>query len=253
MLSFLVTSGVRRRLLQLLWGEDAHGTATELAEQSGVGFASAYRELQAMRSYHLVTTTVVDGREVYAANPDLDPEDTKVLEHLARSRPRVQLPQDTHAQQVRRELRALGAPLQVEPTPGVPDVERTLSEGVRLARRDATVARILPLCFAKARPRLDRDRLLLAAKRVCEKQAVGFFLALTAELTGDRDLGRWAASFRDHRVRQVQDFFELPPSAAARELAEKRTPRVARQWSYRMNMGLDSFMAPLEKFGHAKS
>lgn len=176
-----------------------------------------------------------------------------MLKRLTSDRPRPPSPRDDRSVRVRRELRALGAPLQVEPAPDVPDLEGALAEGVRLARRDATVARVLPLCFAKARPMLDRQRLLLAAKRVREKQAVGFFLALTGQLTGDRELKRWAATFRDRRVHDVRDFFEAPSSPGSRELAERRTPELARRWRFRMNMGLDSFMGPLEKFGHARS
>ena len=50
----------------------------------------------------------------------------------------------------------------------------------------------------------------------------------------------------------MRDFFEAPPTRGSRELAEQRTPEVARRWSYRMNMGLDSFRGPLEKFDHAQ-
>jgi hypothetical protein len=53
---------------------------------------------------------------------------------------------------------------------------------------------------------------------------------------------------RDRGVRAT--FFEVPPTKGSRELADQRTPEVARHWSYRMNMGLDSFEAPLAKFGH---
>ncbi|HEY3356075.1 MAG TPA: hypothetical protein VGQ83_22675 [Polyangia bacterium] len=249
MLAFLVTSGVRRRLLQLLWGEDARGSAAELAARANAGFASAYRELKAMRRYHLVQTVVEAGREVYFANPDLDAADAEVLRRLAHSRPRMGPPRDQQAVQVRRALRALGAPLQVKPAAAVADVERTLAEGVRLARRDPTVARVLPLCFWRARDRVDPRRLLLAARRVREKQAVGFFLELTAVLMEDPGLLAWAAPFRDGRVHRLRDFFEVPPVPGSRELVDQRTPQVARDWGFRMNMGLDSFRAPLEKVG----
>ena len=251
MLSFLVTSGVRRRLLQLLWGEGVHGSATELAARASARFAGAYRELMAMRRYQLLTTTVENGREVYAANPDLAEADAQVLRRLAGSRPQVHPPRDAQAAKVRRELRTLGAPLQVEPAATVADLEGTLADGVHLAHRDPTVARVLPLCLSKVRPRLDPERLLQAAIRVREKQAVGFFLDLTGQLTDDADLSQWATRFRDRRVRRMRDFFEVPPTKGSRELADQRTPEVARSWSYRMNMGLDSFQAPLEKFGHA--
>ena len=38
----------------------------------------------------------------------------------------------------------------------------------------------------------------------------------------------------------------------SRELAERRTPNVARAWNYRMNMGLDSFRGMFEKHNDAQ-
>lgn len=60
--------------------------------------------------------------------------------------------------------------------------EEALVDAVRLARRDVTLARVLPVALSKQWKTLDRNRLKKAAVRAREKHAVGFFLALTAEL-----------------------------------------------------------------------
>src|SRR5437868_226528 len=68
MVEFLVTSKVRRRLLTLLWSEGVSGNATELAERAGVGFASAYRELQKMRRLDLVLMERRNRGATFSAN-----------------------------------------------------------------------------------------------------------------------------------------------------------------------------------------
>jgi hypothetical protein len=93
----------------------------------------------------------------------------------------------------------------------------------------------------KHRDRLDRERLLVEGRRSGEKQALGLFLEIAAELGQEPSLAGWAESFRDRRVRTVKDFFDASGSPHARQLAERHTPPVARRWHYRLNMGLDAF------------
>ncbi len=248
MLSFLVTSRARRRLLVLLWDEGKRGSAVDLAEAAGVGFASAYRELKAMVRHGLAVTTREAGRDVYRANQDHPEHD--LLRRLARSSPAAPPPDDRSARQLRRALRDLGAPLPVEGGARATSesVEMTLVAGVKLARRDPTVARVLPVCFWKQRDRLDPDRLADAVRVQGERQATGFVLALTAKLSGDRRFARWAPAFRDRRVTAVSDFFELPSSKAERGLAGRRTPALARAWGFRLNMDLATFASTFERF-----
>ncbi len=53
-LDYLVTSRSRRQLLRALWARGASGSVSELARASGVSFAAAHRELEAMRAADLV-------------------------------------------------------------------------------------------------------------------------------------------------------------------------------------------------------
>lgn len=251
MLQFFVTAPARRRLFQLVWAEDGRGTAAELAEATGVGFASAYRELKAMVRYDLAVSTREEGRDVYRAN--LDHPEHEVLRRLATSKPLSRAPDDAQARQVRRALRDLGAPLAGEGVAHATSesVESTLVGGVKLARRDPTVARVLPVAFWKQRDRVDPERLAQAVREKGERQATGFVLALTSKLSGDRRFARWSPAFRDHRVTALGDFFELPSSRTESALAARRTPALARSWGFRMNMDLESFASTFDRFARA--
>jgi hypothetical protein len=45
---------------------------------------------------------------------------------------------------------------------------------------------------------------------------------------------------------KTTQFFQ-PTTRRERQLAELKTPEVARKWGFRMNMGLDSFASMFEK------
>lgn len=222
------------------------GTASELAKTARVGFATAYRELKRMESFGLVWVTVADGREEYAAAAD-HPE-AELVRRLVRASSVSTPPRDPVAEQTRRRLRALGAPLPVSPAEvSEEEREEALVDGVRLAHRDATLARVLPVVFWRQWRHLDRKRLKETARRAREKHAVGFVAALTAKLAGDRSLEHWAEGLRDHRVTTMRPFFELPSAHASRALAEQRTPAVARDWGFLMDLDYASFETAFNK------
>jgi hypothetical protein len=246
-----VTSTARRELLRVLWKDGAAGTVSELARLGGVAFASAHRELAAMKLVGLVTVDRPGGSsEIYRANraSPIAAAMEQLIAHGARrgAARREPLPDDD---ELRKRLRALGAPLLIEAAParGAPPVEVTLAEGARLARRDATVARALPVAIWKQRETIDWDRLRDEARRVGEKHALGLLIELTAELAGDARLAEEAAPLRDKRVKKLHDFFAGQKNAHERRLAELRTPAAARRWGFRMNQDHDSFASTFRK------
>jgi hypothetical protein len=246
MLAYLVTSKARRRLLELLWLHDASGSASELARRARVGFSTAYRELKAMESFGLVAVRGDGGREIYAAASDHPAAD--LLRQLVATKPSSAAPRDEEAELVRRRARALGAPLPVVPAP-VADSEReqVVVDAVRLARRDATFARVMPVMLWNQRDRLDRQRLRARALLAHERHALGFLVALTAELAGDPKLRAWSERLRDHRARGTRPFFALAAARGSEVLAKRRTPPVARRWGYSMDLDLDSFRVAFDK------
>jgi DNA-binding transcriptional ArsR family regulator len=250
MLDFLVTSTARRRLLTLLWGEMTEGSVSELADAAGVGRTSAYRELQAMTRRGLVVTARRSGRDVFSANRSHPA--AEALRALASTRtPRAVVEQRDAA--LSGQLRTLGAPLPDSPLPVDPDTrEDVLVRGVKASHTDPRLARTLPLCFWAQRHSLDVDRLLDTAKQQREKNAVGFFLELTTELSADHRFSEWAQLFRDRRFR-AKDFFSTSTTKAQAELAETTTPQVAKEWGFRMNVDLESFKSLFDKFDGIRS
>jgi hypothetical protein len=236
-------------LIVLLWRQNESGSVAELAKRAGVGFASAYRELHAMRRLGLVTSERRSGAESFCANA-AHPL-AGALRALVVS-PTEPL-RDDETDRTRGELRALGAPLLGEPTETVQrPVEEAIVRGVALAHRDPAVARALPICLFKSKDRLDGARLREFARRLGEKQAVGFFLDLTSELSGDARWADWSRPLRDRRRKVANDFFHgTTASRRQRRLAEERSPDVARRWGFRMNMDIESFRSLFERFVHA--
>jgi DNA-binding phage protein len=157
----------------------------------------------------------------------------------------------THSQSdlARAWLAQLGAPLygkSLVEGRRPPDPEVVLTSALELAHRDATVARALPVVFMRQRHNLNLDELRRRARQANQSRTLGFFLDLTGRLTGDEDLRRAAKTLRPKHL-PTTDFFKTR-SDLERTLAEANTPEVARDWGYRLNMGLDSFESLLAKF-----
>ncbi len=248
MLRFLVTSTTRRRLLQMLWGQDVVGSVSDLAGQCGVSFASAHRELNAMRAAGLAKTRHEPGRTVFSADSDY-PHAELVRQLASLAAPSKPPTKNREGQAVRRMLKTLGAPINGRRAKHSDvDTETALVDGIKLARRDATVARIIPLCLWHERDSIDWKKLVATVHGAEDKHALGFFLELTSKLTGDQRFKSCASMLRDKRVRAVRDFFDGRSTSSARELADLRTPKLARHWGFRMNMSMESFESIFAKF-----
>ncbi|HEY4245048.1 MAG TPA: hypothetical protein VGM88_34770 [Kofleriaceae bacterium] len=241
MLQFLVTSKVRRRLLVLLWGQQQRGSVAELAALADASFAGAHGELRAMQRLQLVRAERTGGKEVFSAA--LDHPEAELLARLAETDVPKRPAASSRDAQLKQQLVALGSPLRgVAPADVAPaDVLGVLAAGCALARRDAVVARTLPLCFWRQRDHLDARSLLSLAATPEEKHAVAFFLDLTSQLGGDRRLVGLAEILRDQRLTQRRPFFfgrASPP----------RDFPLAAKWGFDMNMDLDAFRTLFAKF-----
>jgi cell division inhibitor SulA len=145
---------------------------------------------------------------------------------------------------VRSWLRDLGAPLTRAAVADrrAPDPERVVVEGLRLAHRDASVARALPVLFWANRNKLRLSDLVRRARRAKEGAALGFFLDLTSELAGSRPFAAVNGDLRQDRPASDNFFFEgAEKSLVGKELADLNTPPIARRWRFLMNMPFDSF------------
>lgn len=244
MLEFLVTSRARRRMLRVLWADREQGSITRLAARAGIGFASAWRELRAMQAHDLVVASARDDPQVYRANL-AHPLAGTMRALLAPARP----VEGAGVRRIRRQLKALGAPLLEDGQEPPREAEQAIVRGVHLAHGDPAVARVLPLCLFRGRDTLRPERLRRHARRLGEKRALGFFLEVTAALSGDRRFVAWARPLHDRRCTAPRPFFHgSSRSRLAARIASRRTPAIARRWGLRMNMGMDAFRSSFERF-----
>lgn len=249
MLDYLVTSRTRRALLELLWRDGVSGTVTDLADRSGVAFAGAYKELKAMVESELAEIEWSNGRKVFSANR-AHPM-AGLLRKLVKQTKTEKSKHSEKSEKLRENLAFLGLPVSARKTAPKPDVtlETLLVEAANLAQEDASVARSLPVLFHKVCDTLDFATLKDESWKRGNKHQVGFFLELAGELSNSRHLIEASHYFLDHRYKVPKQFFNNQ-SSLSQQLAEMRTPNLAKKWGWRMNMGLDAFESTYEKFGH---
>lgn len=242
MLSFLVASPSRRRLLEVLWLEGARGSVSALAETAVVSFASAYRELHAMLQHELVVATPEDGMTVFAANEAHPLADA--LRAIVGYR-RVPSPSSEDST-LRAQLASLGAPVgsEADDAPPVRDLEATVVAGAELARREPSTARAFPVLLFRVADQLDFERLASLARARHVRHALGFLLALTGKLGRAPHVTRLAGDFRDRRV-HGQQFFHRP----SRKLVHRRQDfPLAARWGFHLEMDEASFASTFDRF-----
>lgn len=247
MLSQLLPTG-RWRLLKALWLDGASGSVRALAKQNGMSYSSTHAELKRLERASLARSRVVGNSLVFEA--DKDHPATPAIEELVRASAGAR-PAEKRSQPLRTmaNLASLGAPVRAETTPATDLVpEEAVAQGLRLTHCYPTLARAYPVLLARNRKRLNLERLKQLAAELNEKQTLGFFLELTGALSNDRQLRSFAQTLKDRRVKKVRDFFDGPHGKYSRYLAEQRTPPVARDWHFRMNMDMDNFRHFYSKF-----
>ena len=196
-----------------------------------------------MQQARLVSSEHDGSHQVFFANashPDADALRTLVASETRRSSPTS--PED---ELVKRQLKAMGAPLRGVGPEELPESKPELFvHAMDLARRDPVVAKTLPVCIWKQRDSITAKALEDLSARPEDKHALGFFLELTSELGGDRRLAGLAAVLHDRRFTAVREFFYL---ASTRREAQ-RDFSLATKWGFRMSMNLEAFRALFDKF-----
>ena len=249
MFEYLVTSRTRRALLRLMWGEGRQGSVADLAKWADVAFAGAHKELHAMEAAGLAVSEWKNGQRVFAAAKDHPMK--AVLKSLVQDTSAVRSQGPDPA--LKEQLAYLGLPVNVPRRRPDSDtsLEALLAAACRLARSDASVARSLPVLLHKYQRELDFAVLMKECRKRGEKHTMGFFLDVTAHLSGTRKLQKEAERFRDHRRKRLEPFF-VNSSKRSLRLAALKTPKLARDWNWLMNLSMDSFAGTFEKFGHAQ-
>jgi len=245
LLEYLVPSKARRNLIEVLWTRRAVGSVNALARLADIATSAADKEITAMEALGLVDVERKANARVVRAN-EASPFAAPLRALLKAEKAKHVVAKGPSVDQVRGWLRHYGAPLVVSATGksarAVPSLEETLIHGLRVSHSDAAVARTFPVLLWRNRDRLRFPDLVHGAHQAGQGRTLGFFLDLTAELTGDRRLAQLADELKDRRVRRETFFFDdAGNTLTGKELAEVNTPAVGRRWHFLMNMPLDSF------------
>lgn len=247
LMEYLVTSETRRELLRLLWVDNVEASGHQLAQLAGGAYSAVHGELQAMTKEGLATSqpkgraVLFKKNEVYRFGEAL----TSLL-GLPAAEDSKSEPTDAD---VRLNLFKFGAPLAVHGRSQLDlSLEETLASSLGLARRDATVARVLPVVFARNETGLNMARLEFLARKQNALPVLGFFLDLTASLSKNRKLRKDARRLKDRRRRRDVNFFvDRKFSRFEEELNRRNTPDLAHSWHFLLNMRMDSFKDFYEK------
>lgn len=250
MLSEILPTG-RWKLIRALWLEGASGSVRALAQQTDLTYSTAHAELKRLERASLARSRVVGNSLVFEAAKDHPV--AAAVETLVRASDDTQPTEERlEPQRVLANLASLGAPVHADTAPAADlEPEEAVVRGLRLTHRYPTLARAYPVLLARNRGRLNLERLKQRATAVNERQTLGFYLELTGALANDRRLLSFAQTLKDRRVRKVRDFFEGPHGKYSRNLADQRTPQVAKDWHFRMNMDMDNFRDFYSKFCEA--
>ena len=245
LLDFLVSSRTRRQVLRTLWahseGRAPVGlTVYQLAKLSRVTYSGAHREVNLMKRVRLIETQRVGKAILCRWSPESSAG--AVLDALLDGHGSSDRATRPSEDQVVWNLRRWNAPLVDPGSPGSNlTLDETLAYAVELSRRRPEVARVWPVVLAKNRSAVNLKALTAASRRLGQKRALGFLLMLSARLLHDQDLSEFASGLRDNRWRAVRNYFLGKRGRRAQALAEQRTPPLARDWLFRMNMPMDSF------------
>jgi len=248
LLSYLIKSSVRRRLLRLLWREKCSGSISSLARQADLSFSATHKELAEMKLAGLATSRHEGKDTVY--RPNLQNPNADLLKKLLSAETStsdyIAGKQDFDEAEVLDNLVRLGLPIAAGVRSPVTTMaaETALARALVLSHHDPTLAKALPVLIDKLADRLDKGELVRTAKELGQKHTLGFFLQLTEALSGRSEL---RASLKDGRQRRSLHFFPASTGRYSRELAKKNTPEIARDWLFIMNMPMSSFQSFFKK------
>ncbi len=240
----LFPTAARRSVVELLFsGSAADASMSEIARRAGLTPRAVAVEVQRLEEAGLVEVQAVGSAHVvrpYSKNPA-----TAALSELVKAARGASAP-STGDRNVRRSLAAYGAPLLGEEPKAVFPLAETLLRGLKTARKDATVLRVLPVVVAKHVQDLDWTDLAERARRMNLRAELGMLLDLTADVADLPELHARTETLSDARRKRPR-YFPLVEGAFERQLAAKRTPGAARRWHFLMNMTEESFRETVRK------
>jgi len=152
----------------------------------------------------------------------------------------------TADRQAEESLTYYGAPLSGRTPQKHFSLEETLVRGLRAAKRNATLLKVLPVVLAKNADTVVWSDLKERARREHLKGELGMLVELTADVAKKPWLKERVAALQDHR-RKVTTLFSENRSKHERKLAEMATPTAVRRWHFLMNLSEETFRATVQK------
>ena len=241
----LFPSKARRAVVEALFsGHASQGSVSELARRAGLTPRAVAVEVEKLEAVGLVHVEADGAAHVVKANRSHPV--AKALARLVRTASAsavTALPSDL---ELRPSLAAYGAPLMSDAPRAALSLSDAVLRGLRAARTDATLLRVLPVVVAKNASRFDWSELREQARRMNLKAELGMLLELTGHAAGLPEVEAQAAALRDGRRRRTR-FFSAAANRYDEKLAEMRTPPSAARWGFRMNMTEESVRDMLRK------
>ncbi len=239
----LFPTAARRAVVELLFsGTPAEASMSELARRAGLTPRAVAVEVQRLEEAGLVEVQALGPAHVVRQNQK-NPA-TRALSELLRAAREAAA--GSSNRNVRRSLAAYGAPLAGEEPRASLSLSETLVRALKMARRDATVLRVLPVVVAKHANELDWTDLVERAYRMNVRNELGMLLDLTADVAHLPNLRTHAAELRDARRKRPR-YFPSVEGTFEKQLAAKRTPKAASRWQFLMNMTEESFRELVSK------
>ena len=239
----LFQSRTRSKVLELLFVRRVRASVSELARAAGVSPRAVSKELRHLLPTGLVEVETVGRTDQVRGN--LGHPAVPHLRALLRLSSQAD-PDEAHSRKVRTSLAGWGAPLVVAAPRRVMGLTETLVEGLREARRDAAVLRVLPTVLARNLDAVDWVALKTSARRARAKSELGLVVELTSRLLDRQDLLQHLDGLRDRRRTRLQYFPEVA-SRFEEAAARRRSPATAKRWGFWMNLSEDSLRATLER------
>lgn len=243
-LKALFPSAARRAVVEALFsGSSADASMSEIARRAGLTPRAVAVEVQRLEQVGLVEVRAVGPSHV--VRPNSRAPATSSLSDLVRAASGKPAP-GAGDRDVRRSLIAHGAPLLGERQKAVFGLAETILRGLKAARNDATILRVLPVVIAKRAKELDWTDLAERARRMNLRAELGMLLDLTADVADIPDLKARAKELWDARRKRPR-YYPFVEGAFERQLAAQRSPGAARRWHFLMNMTEDSFRETVRK------
>lgn len=232
-----------QKLFKLLWVQELRASVREYSLMSGLPYATTYELLQKLEKMGVVEKTV-QGRAnllvVKSSPPEVDL--LKKLVNVGDEKKRfadyeeMDLPLVGNFEDLNNE--------------SAQSKEELLVKSVVLAKRKSSLLRTLPLLVVRLGVDLNVYQLMHWARQFHAERELGFVLELASQLSREKKFAGLARKFHDRRWSKEVAFLENEASLKGfqAKLVEKNTPKLAKKWHLKMNMGLDSFVSHYNKF-----